>query len=300
MVMKWHKRVKQLKIPVIESEFSLERTLADPVKIREWEMAGLPADQLSKDNGIMMFNCHRWPLIIDPQNQANKWLKEYLTNSNLQILKLTQNNYQRYLENAIKFGLPTLLENIEEKLDPFLEPILLKAPVKRGAQWLLKLGESEIQYSFDFKFFMTTKLGNPHYLPEITIKVTLINFTVTESGLEQQLLIEVVKHEKAELEEERSNLIVQISEDNKTLQELEDRILKQISEVEGNILDDEEIINTLDASKITAETINERMVKAKTTRRKIQRTLNLYLPIAKRGRDIYFVIADLALIDPMY
>jgi len=80
--------------------------------------------------------------------------------------------------------LPTLLENIEEKLDPFLEPILLKSPVKRGAQWLLKVGESEIQYSFDFKFFMTTKLGNPHYLPEITIKVTLINFTVTESGLE--------------------------------------------------------------------------------------------------------------------
>ena len=89
MVKKWHKRVKALKIPVIDSEFSLERTLADPVKIREWEMAGLPADQLSKDNGIMMFNCHRWPLIIDPQNQANKWLKEYLSNSNLQILKLT-------------------------------------------------------------------------------------------------------------------------------------------------------------------------------------------------------------------
>ena len=55
---------------------------------------------------------------------------------------------------------------------------------------------------------MTTKLPNPHYLPEITIKVTLINFTVTEAGLEEQLLIEVVKFERPELEEVRQNLIV--------------------------------------------------------------------------------------------
>lgn len=72
---------------------------------------------------------------------------------------------------------------------------------------LMKLGENEIVYNPDFKLFMTTKLPNPHYLPEITIKVTLINFTVTEIGLEEQLLIEVVKFERAELEEERINLI---------------------------------------------------------------------------------------------
>ncbi len=44
MVKKWHRRVKELKIPVIADKYSFERILADPVKIREWEMAGLPAD----------------------------------------------------------------------------------------------------------------------------------------------------------------------------------------------------------------------------------------------------------------
>ena len=43
-------------------------------------------------------------------------------------------------------------------------------------------------FSFPARFYMTTKLANPHYLPEVCIKVTIINFTVTKSGLEDQLL----------------------------------------------------------------------------------------------------------------
>ena len=38
------------------------------------------------------------------------------------------------------------------------------------------------------RFYMTTKMANPHYLPEVCIKVTIINFTVVQSGLEDQLL----------------------------------------------------------------------------------------------------------------
>ena len=56
-----------------------------------------------------------------------------------------------------------------------------------------------VPYRAEFKFFMTTKMANPHYLPEICIKVTLINFTVTETGLEDQLLALVVKKERPDL-----------------------------------------------------------------------------------------------------
>jgi len=59
---------------------------------------------------------------------------------------------------------------------------------------------------------MTTKLPNPHYIPEISIKTTLINFTVTQGGLEDQLLVEVVRFERIELEEKRISLILEISQ----------------------------------------------------------------------------------------
>ena len=88
---------------------------------------------------------------------------------------------------------------------------------------------------------------------------------MTPTGLEDQLLIEVIKYERIELEETRINLILQISQDKRQLQDLEDRILKQIGEVQGRILDDEELINTLDASKITSNMVNQRMEEAKVT-----------------------------------
>lgn len=98
-------------------------------------------------------------------------------------------------------GLPVLLENIDETLDPSLEPLLLKNIIKVGGIYSIRLGDNTVPYSFDFKFFVTTKLANPHYLPEICIKVCIINFTVTPDGLEDQLLVDVVKFEQPELEQ---------------------------------------------------------------------------------------------------
>jgi len=97
-------------------------------------------------------------------------------------------------------GFSVLLENIGETLDPSLEPVLTKNVQKVNNQLTLNLGGNQINYHPDFLFFMTTKLPNPHYLPEICIKVTLLNFTVTPQGLEDQLLVAVIKVERPELE----------------------------------------------------------------------------------------------------
>ena len=64
-----------------------------------------------------------------------------------------------------------LLENIGEELDPVLESLLLKQTFKQGGSLCIKLGDSTIEYSQDFKFYITTKLRNPHYLPETSVKV---------------------------------------------------------------------------------------------------------------------------------
>ena len=101
-----------------------------------------------------------------------------------------------------------------------------------------------------YRFYMTTKMSNPHYLPEVCIKVTIINFTVTRLGLEDQLLSDVVSLERPDLEKQRNELIVKINGDKAQLKAIEDRILKLLFESEGNILDNEELINTLNDSKV--------------------------------------------------
>lgn len=142
--------------------------------------------------------------------------------------------------------MPVLCEDIGE----FLEPVLLKQTFMSGGRLLIRLGDSDIDYDRNFRFYMTSKMANPHYLPEVCIKVTIINFTVTLSGLEDQLLSDVVGLERSDLEEQRNQLIVKINADKNQLNAIEDRILKLLSESQGNILDNEELINILNESKL--------------------------------------------------
>ena len=76
-------------------------------------------------------NAYRWPLMIDPQNQANKWIKNMEKCNNIKALKQNDKNFLRILENCIQFGQPMLIEDIKEEIDPLLEPVLLKLIFKQ-------------------------------------------------------------------------------------------------------------------------------------------------------------------------
>lgn len=120
-------------------------------------------------------------------------------------------NYMKIVEKAVQLGKPVLLQNILETVDPSLNPILNRAVVKQGGQNLIKLDDRMISYNRNFRFFITTKLGNPHYAPEISTKTTLVNFAVKEQGLEAQLLGIVVRKEKPQLEEQKDALVTTIA-----------------------------------------------------------------------------------------
>jgi dynein heavy chain len=148
---KWIRMFIDRGIPT-SKDYDLQRILSDENQIREWQDYELPADQLSTENGILIFNTRRWPLIIDPQNQANNWIRKLQGGNNIQIGKLSDQNFSKTLENCIRFGSPCLLENVEEELDPMLDPVLQKQTFKKGPQVLLKLGDQDIPYHNDFRY----------------------------------------------------------------------------------------------------------------------------------------------------
>ncbi|KAK9815239.1 hypothetical protein WJX72_000483 [[Myrmecia] bisecta] len=299
LVASWVARCQQLQIP-ISPDFSLQATLGTPGEIREWGLQGLPIDTVSIDNGMMATRGKRWPLMIDPQNQANKWVKALEARSALRVIRPTEPNLLRAVENSIRVGTPLLIEDMGESIDPALQPLLQKQLFKQGNRTLIRLGGSDIDYDPNFKLYMISKLPNPHYLPEVCITVTLIDFTVTIQGLEEQLLGEVVRRERAELEEAKDRLLVSLAADTRQLSDLQDRILKLLKESEGNILDDEALINTLNNSKLTSAVIQTRVKEAQLTEKEIDTARERYRAVPVRGAILYFVIADLALVDPMY
>lgn len=294
----WVSLCKQCNIPCSD-EFSLKNTLGDPVLIRDWNLAGLPTDNFSVENGIIISNARRWPLLIDPQGQANKWIKNMEKANRMHTIKLTDADFVRTLENCITFGNPVLLENIGEDLDPVLEPLLLKQTFRQGGMMCIKLGDSTIEYSSDFRFYITTKLRNPHYLPETSVKVTLVNFMITPAGLEDQLLGIVVAREKPELEEQKNSLLLQGAENKKQLKAIEDKILELLTSG-TNILEDETAVKVISSSKELSNEIQEKQVFAEETEAQIDQTRLGYKPIATHSSILFFTIADLASIDPMY
>ena len=299
MVTAWLEAARVRGIPV-SPDFSLAGTLGDAVQVRDWQIAGLPTDAVSTDSAILVTRGKRWPLMIDPQEQAKRWIKNMETKNKLQVTRFTNGRWLQTLESCIRLGQPLLIEDASEFLDPALEPVLQRATFKQGGRLLIHLGDTDVDYHPDFRLYITTKLANPHYLPEVCIKVTVINFTVTMSGLVDQLLGAVVRKERPDVEKRKNDLVISMAKDKKQLKELEDKILRNLRESKGNILDDSALINTLAESKELSKVIEERLRESERTEAEINEMRERYRPVAVRGALIYFVIADLALMDPMY
>ena len=129
---------------------------------------------------------------------------------------------------------------------------------------------------------------------------TLINFTVTRDGLEDQLLAEVVATERPDLETLKAQLTKQQNDFKIKLKELEDSLLNRLSSAEGNFLGDTSLVENLEITKRTAAEIEEKVKEAIVTEKKINEAREHYRPAAARASLLYFILSDLNKINPLY
>jgi dynein heavy chain len=182
--------------------------------------------------------------------QGILWLRTRERDNDLQVTRLSHPRMVKILEASIESGKPVLMENMLNNIDAVIQPVYGRAIIKKGKSRYLKLGDKELNLHPKFKFYMHTKLSNPHYPPEIQAECTLINFTVTESGLEDQLLTLVVKKERPDLAAQKEELISANNKYKIQLQDLENDLLRRLSEQEGDILEDLPLIENLEKSKV--------------------------------------------------
>jgi len=293
----WYQDVNTRSV-MINPEFKLERLLTTDVEIAAWSGQGLPSDELSVQNGILATKSKRWPLCVDPQTQMVQWLKKK-EEKNLTV-KTFNDDYVKQLELAVQLGKPFLFEDLDEELDPMIDPLLEKAFVLSGGQKMIVLGDTQLEWSDNFKLYMTTKISNPRYSPEVMGKVSIVNCVITLDGLAAQLLNVVVGFERADLEAERVNLVQQTSENRQIQKQLEDQLLKALASSQGSILEDKELIDTLNKAKVKSTEIVAALESAEKTSAEIEKTRALYQKVAKRGSILYFAMAGLCMIESMY
>jgi dynein heavy chain, axonemal len=193
-----------------------------------------------------------------------------------------------------------LLEGVGEVLDPILAPLLDLRTVKTARGLTLLFGDNLLDYSPDFQLFLTTKLASPHYLPEVSTRVTLTNFVITVEGLTDQLLDLILRKENAALDEERQQLI-QTTYANKLAQrDIEQRILDVLRTTQGNILDDEKAIDALAQSQRLALEIKHKQEVAAGTQAKLDSARKEYAPVASVCSLLFFLVSKLMQVDVMY
>ncbi|ELK12575.1 Dynein heavy chain 11, axonemal [Pteropus alecto] len=294
---KWVPFLQQkVSIPITEG-LDLIAMLTDDATIAAWNNEGLPSDRMSTENATILTHCARWPLMIDPQQQGIKWIKtKYGTN--LKVTHLGQKGFLNVIETALAFGDVILIENVEETIDPVLDPLLGRNTIKKGKY--IKIGDKECEFNKNFRLILHTKLANPHYQPELQAQTTLLNFSVTEDGLESQLLAEVVSVERPDLEKLKLVLTKHQNDFKIELKYLEDDLLLRLSAAEGSFLDDTKLVERLETTKATAAEIEHKVIEAKENEKKINEARECYRPVAARASLLYFVINDLRKINPIY
>ncbi|EAY20602.1 Dynein heavy chain family protein [Trichomonas vaginalis G3] len=294
ILLEWSQKLEEFGFPRTPGG-NITKILGDPLTVLQWNLKALPRDDLSIENAIVLTECRKWPLIIDPQNQASNFIKNI--EPEILVLRPKEKTFVRSLENAINFGRPVLVEGIDEELDPSLDPILMISSRDKPVQ--IKL-EHQVTLNPTFKLYMVTTNPNPTFSPENLAKVTLINFTITQTALSDQLLALVVAKEKPNLEKEKETLVVNNAQMKSQMLEIQAKILQLLQESKGDILDDVELINTLAESNKTQKTLTVSMAQSEETEKQIDSSRREYEPVARRGALLYFCVIDLRHVAPMY
>ncbi|NXK72907.1 DYHC2 protein, partial [Amazona guildingii] len=280
-------------------KFDLRRFLCTESEELVWKSEGLPSDDLSIENALVILQSKVCPFLVDPSFRATEWLKTHLKESRLEVMNQQDTNFLTTLELAVRFGKTLIIQEMDG-VEPVLYPLLRKDLVAQGPRYAIQIGEKMIDYNEEFRLFLSTRNPNPFIPPDASSIVTEVNFTTTGSGLRGQLLALTIQHEKPDLEEQKTKLLQQEEDKKIQLAKLEESLLETLATYQGNILENKDLIESLNQTKASSALIQESLAESLRLQSSLDKERDAYLPLAESASKMYFIISDLSKINNMY
>jgi dynein heavy chain, axonemal len=311
--------IKNSIFPLLDEEkilynkhYSVSKIIGNPFKIQDWIINGLPSDNGSIDNAIILFETNKQILFIDPQKQAisflNKLYKqdfcifkkaESLSGGSSNSVKEAAANFS-FIENCIKNGKILVFDYISFDISSEADMLLNAEIVNLPNGKVLRMNEQDIPLHPKFKFYLVSYLENPSFNPDLYGKILIINFSVTKSGLSEQLLSVIVKEESPKDEMERIIILQNRFQLEETISKMESQILEKLNVSSETLLDNDALIVNLEESKKLSDEAQLQINSAKITEEKLQHFRMFYLPLANLSTLIFFTISELNFIEDIY
>lgn len=273
--------------------------LSNPDERLRWQANALPTDDLCTENAIMLKRFNRYPLIIDPSGQATEFIMREFSARKITKTSFLDDSFRKNLESALRFGNPLLVQDVEN-YDPILNPVLNRELRRTGGRVLITLGDQDIDLSPTFVIFLSTRDPTVEFPPDICSRVTFVNFTVTRSSLQSQCLNQVLKAERPDIDEKRSDLLKLQGEFHLRLRQLEKSLLQALNDAKGKILDDDSVIATLETLKKEAADIGQKVEETDKVIGEIETVSQQYLPLSQACSNIYFTMDSLNQVHFLY
>ena len=247
----------------------------------------------------MLKRFNRYPLIIDPSGQATEFIMNEFKDRKITKTSFLDDSFRKNLESALRFGNPLLVQDVEN-YDPILNPVLNRELRRTGGRVLITLGDQDIDLSPSFNIFLSTRDPTVEFPPDICSRVTFVNFTVTRSSLQSQCLNQVLKAERPDIDEKRSDLLKLQGEFHLRLRQLEKSLLQALNDAKGKILDDDSVITTLETLKREAADIGQKVEETDKVIAEIETVSQQYLPLSQACSNIYFTMDSLNQVHFLY
>ncbi|XP_030632529.1 cytoplasmic dynein 2 heavy chain 1 [Chanos chanos] len=287
-------------------KFDLRHFLCSESEQLMWKSEGLPSDDLSMENALVILQINAMksqscmcPFLIDPSSRATEWLRTHLKDQRLEVINQQDSNFLTSVELAVRFGKTLIIQEVDG-VDPVLYPLLRRDLIAQGPRYVVQIGDKVIDYNEDFRLFLATRNPTPLIPPDAASSITEVNFTTTRAGLRGQLLAVIIQQEKPELESQKTCLLEQEEEKKIQLAQLEESLLETLATAQGNILENKELIESLNQTKSSSALIQQSLTQSHQLQASLDQERDAYLPLAESASKMFFVISDLSKINNMY
>lgn len=263
---------------------------------------GLPVDELSMDNSVIINEQISTPFIEDPSGQTVTWLVNNIKGKKevVEVCSISEDRLVSALELALRFGKKFVITDVD-RVEAFMYPIIRQEVHNEGTKKVIQIGDRRsVDYADGFQLFLVTRSSDLYVPPDVLSYLTPVSFSITQSGLEGQFLGITIQHEKPELEKEKLETLQKEEELKIQLASLEESLLSDLANSKGSLLENKTLIDSLNLIKNQASEIGEALSRSKTVQEEIDAKRNVYRPFAHTASRVFFLTKALKDLSHMY